>query len=264
MTATGGIKSSEGPAMFSVNSISHHRSPAPRPMAPVVPSLASIFSDRPTERFQPGSTLFCEGDDASHVFELVEGVLRIFKIIGDGRRAITGFLYPGDIVGVSMRDIYLYSAEAINPVKIRRFARSSFQEAINLSAELRPQLFAKLCDEMAAAQDQMVLLSRKNAEERICTFLISLARRLSGNQGVSSEIEIPMVRLDIADYLGLTIETVSRTISNLTNRGIIGQTNRHEITIKKLETLLRLSGNGDNDDIQAPARPALRQAVWPN
>ena len=227
-------------------------------------SLASVFSDKPIEQFAAGSPLFWEGDEARHVFELVEGVLRIFKILGDGRRAITGFLYPGDLVGVSMRDVYLYNAEAVTPVKVRRFSSVSFQEAINLSPELRPQLFAKLCDEMASAQDQMVLLSRKNAEERICSFLLLLAKRVSRDNNLSTEIEIPMTRLDMADYLGLTIETVSRTITSLIGRGIITQAGRHDISIKKLDTMLRLAGNGEIDEPKASARGYSRQAVWPS
>jgi CRP/FNR family transcriptional regulator len=227
-------------------------------------SLGSVFSDKPIEQFAAGSPLFWEGDPAKHVFEVVEGVLRIFKILGDGRRAITGFLYPGDLVGVSMRDVHLYNAEAVTPVRVRRFSSIAFQEAINLSPELRPQLFAKLCDEMASAQDQMVLLSRKNAEERICTFLLLLAKRMSHDNNLSMSIEIPMSRLDMADYLGLTIETVSRTITSLIGRGIISQSGRHDIGIKKLDTMLRLAGHVEADEPRSSVRSHTRQAVWPN
>jgi CRP/FNR family transcriptional regulator len=227
------------------------------------PSLGSVFSDKPIEQFAAGSPLFWEGDRAKHVFEVVEGVLRIFKILNDGRRAITGFLYPGDLVGVSMRDVYLYNAEAVTSIKVRRFASIAFQEAINLSPELRPQLFARLCDEMASAQDQMVLLSRKNAEERICTFLLLLAKRMSRDNNLSMDIEIPMTRLDMADYLGLTIETVSRTITSLIGRGIITQSGRHDISIKKLDTMLRLAGHVEVDEPKSSARGYSRQAVWP-
>lgn len=226
-------------------------------------TLASVFSDKPIEQFAAGSPLFWEGDQAKHVFEVVEGVLRIFKILSDGRRAITGFLYPGDLVGVSMRDLYLYNAEAVTTVKVRRFASVAFQEAINVSPELRPQLFARLCDEMASAQDQMVLLSRKNAEERICTFLLLLARRMSRDNNLSMNIEIPMTRLDMADYLGLTIETVSRTITSLIGRGIISQSGRHDMSIKKLDTMLRLAGHVEADEPKSSARGYTRQAVWP-
>jgi CRP/FNR family transcriptional regulator len=226
-------------------------------------TLASVFSDRPVEKVGAGQALFWEGDSAGHVFELVEGVLRVFRILGDGRRAITGFLYPGDLVGVSMRDRYLYNAEAVNAVKVRRFSRLSFQEAIQCSPELRPQLFARLCDEMASAQEQMVLLSRKNAEERLCSFLVLLAKRMSDGGRGALDIEIPMTRLDIADYLGLTIETVSRTMTNLVGRGIVNQMGRHHLGIRKLETLRRLAGDGELNDPSMPVEVQSRRAVWP-
>jgi CRP/FNR family transcriptional regulator len=226
-------------------------------------SLGSIFSDRPVEKFAAGNALFWEGDPANHVFEVVEGVLRIFRIIGDGRRAITGFLYPGDLLGVAMRDKYLYSAEAVNAVKIRRFSSSSFQEAINLSPELRPKFFAKMCDEMAGAQEQMVMLSRKTAEERICTFLLMLACKGSASGEPSTSVDVPMTRLDMADYLGLTIETVSRTFTSLIGRGIVSQRGRHNISLKKLSTLARLAGNGEMVEPMAAMARDAQQLAWP-
>ncbi len=225
-------------------------------------SLESLFCRLPLERLEAGSALFWEGDSCKHVFEVVEGVLRVFKIIGDGRRVITGFLYPGDLVGVSIRDRYLYSAEAVVPTKVRRFGRAKFQEEINRSPELGPQLFARLCDEMAAAQDQMVLLSRKNAEERLCSFLLLLARRVQSRDATAHVIELPMTRLDIADYLGLTIETVSRTMTKLTSRGVISPTGRHAIVIRKWEKLVALSGNGDDCDDNFAGLQGSRQAIW--
>jgi CRP/FNR family transcriptional regulator len=228
------------------------------------PTLSSIFHDKPVETFEAGRTIFCEDDAAKHVFQVVEGVLRVFKIIGDGRRAITGFLYPGDLVGVSMRDTYLYSVETIGQAKIRRFSRTAFQDAINLSPELRPQLFAILCDEMAAAQDQMVLLSRKNAEERLCTFLLWLANRMGSAKDPDAKVKVPMTRLDMADYLGLTIETVSRTMSSLVNRGIISTMGRHDIRILKRDTLMRLAGDYNAHDGMDNGQTYSRQAVWPS
>lgn len=228
------------------------------------PNLASIFRDKPLERLGAGSALFWEGDPARHVFEVVEGVLRIFRVMGDGRRAITGFLYPGDLVGVSMRDRYLYNAEAVTTVRFRRHSSTAFQGAICHSPELRPLLFARLCDEMAAAQDQMVLLSRKNAEERICSFLLTLARRLSGDGSPATHIELAMTRLDMADYLGLTIETVSRTMTALAGRGVVRQAGRHGVSLMRLDIIQRLAG--DAQSTEEPERPSnvTRRAVWPS
>jgi CRP/FNR family transcriptional regulator, anaerobic regulatory protein len=229
-------------------------------LPPVAPTLQSLFGRQPIEKFEAGTAILWEGDAASHIFEVAEGVLRTFRILSDGRRVITGFLYPGDILGVSLKDRYLYSAEAVTRAQVRRFARSRFQEEINRSPELRPQLFSRLCDEMAAAQDQMVLLARKNAEERVCSFLLYTARRTNSDRQPTPVIEIAMTRLDMADYLGLTIETVSRTMSKLMSAGVIAPTSRHGLKILKFEKLVALAGDGYEEDKAGYAK----QAVWPN
>ncbi|WP_248308581.1 helix-turn-helix domain-containing protein [Bosea sp. 124] len=228
-----------------------------------MPSLRSLFGGQPVETFDTGTAVFWEGDDARHVFEVVEGVLRVFRIMSDGRRVITGFIYPGDLLGVSLKDHYLYTAEAVTRTKLRRYEHGRFQNEINRSPELRPQLFACLCDEMAAAQDQMVLLARKSAEERVASFLLVIARRLGAAQ-TQPVIEIPMTRLDMADYLGLTIETVSRTMTRLSTCGVIAPSSRHAIVIRKLGKLAMLAGEADGDDNRPTGMVPVQQAVWPN
>jgi CRP/FNR family transcriptional regulator len=228
------------------------------------PTLQGLFSNQPVERIEGGSALFWEEDQADHVFHVVEGVLRVFKILGDGRRAITGFIYAGDILGVSFKDRYLYTAEAVTDVKVHRFSRSKFEDVVNQSAALRPQLFAQLCDEMATAQDQMVLLARKSAEERVGSFLLFIARRLQRSGHDASAVDLPMTRLDIADYLGLTIETVSRLMTRLTKRGVIAARDRHRVTIRDMNMLVRLSGEASQDEAQPHGSLPVRRAVWPH
>ncbi|WP_216849909.1 Crp/Fnr family transcriptional regulator [Acidisoma sp. L85] len=225
-------------------------------------TIEELFSKQMAERFEAGSAVFWEGDTASHVFAVTEGVLRIFKIMSDGRRVITGFVYPGDLLGVSLRDSYLYTAEAVTTARVRRFGRTRFQDEINHSPDLRPQLFAQLCDEMAAAQDQMVLLARKSAEERVSSFLLVIMRRLRREQQEQPVIELPMTRQDMADYLGLTIETVSRTMTKLTTCGVIAPTGRHAVVIKRLAKLLVLAGEGDVG-YASDETNSIRRAVWP-
>jgi CRP/FNR family transcriptional regulator, anaerobic regulatory protein len=208
-------------------------------------TLRGLFARQPAEQLQPGQSLFFEGDDARHVFELAEGALRIFRIISDGRRVITGFVYEGDLVGVSLKGNYLYGAEAIVPTKIRRLTRRAFEAAVTESDDLRSQVFERVCDEMAAAQDQMVLLSCKNAEERLCTFLLKHARRASATGVAQALVQLPMTRQDMADYLGLTIETVSRTITKLAAKGVLGCVGRHSIKIIKPMALAQLAGDDD-------------------
>ena len=177
------------------------------------------------ESFSAGEALFWEGDQAGQIFDVLEGVLRVYKILPDGRRAIMGFIYPGDVLGVSFQDRYLFTAEAVTGVKVRRFSRGRFFSRVNELPALQPQLFALLCDEMSAAQDQMVLLGRKSAEERVVSFLLAIHRKCPAD----NEIELPMSRLDMADYLGLTIETVSRMMTSLVRRGLIRATGRHRL-----------------------------------
>ena len=210
--------------------------------------LHALFSKQPAEHLVAGQSLFFEGDDANHVFEVLDGTLRIFRIISDGRRVITGFLDAGDVIGVSLRARYLYSAEAITPSTVRRLPRRHFDAAVVSNDELRPEVFAQVCDEMAAAQDQMVLLSCKSAEERLCSFLLKYLKRITIPGERQATVELPMSRQDMADYLGLTIETVSRTVTKLINKDVLSIKDpglRHSIRIEKPGMLAQLAGDGD-------------------
>ncbi|MBP2562368.1 CRP/FNR family transcriptional regulator [Neorhizobium galegae] len=211
--------------------------------------LRDLFSKQPVEHRSGNRSLFLEGDEAAHVFQVVEGTLRIFKIISDGRRVITGFLYAGDIVGISLGKRYLYSADAVSSTTVRRLTRNQFDSGIDESPRLRTEVSALVSDEMAAAQDQMVLLSCKSAEERMCSFLLKLLKKseLLGERRLS--IELPMSRQDIADYLGLTIETVSRTITKLINKRVLRIENavaRHSISVERPVLLAQLAGDDDD------------------
>ena len=244
--------------MYSQTAISLSRKPAVSfaPPAEQAPTLKDLFRGQATETFSAGEALVWEGDKAKQIFEVLEGVLRVYRILPDGRRAITGFIHPGDVLGVSCENRYLFTAEAVTEVKVRRFARGSFFSLINETPALRPQLFSILCDEMSAAQDQMLLLGRKTAEERVVSFLLAVHRKSK----VGHDIELPMSRLDMADYLGLTMETVSRMMTSLARRGLISMGARHTVTLRNL-TILREIAGCDADDADARAVP--RRAVWP-
>lgn len=226
--------------------------------------LHTIFDKQPTECFDSGAAVIWEGDPAGHVFEILDGTLRAFRLIGDGRRAIIGFLNAGDILGVTLSERYLYSVEAITPCKIRRIARLRFDEIAVNSPDLRPQLLARMREEMASAQNQMVLLGRKTAEERVSSFLLARAQSMAGQSGTRRFIVLPMSRLDIADYLGLTIETVSRVISKLVKMGVVCAQGRHTLLIKSADRLALLAGDEDDDEDGWSVGARTRQAVWPN
>lgn len=217
-------------------------------------SIADLFERQPIECFTQGETVFFQGDFAKHVFEIAEGVVRLCKILMDGRRVISGFLFPGDIVGLSQTRRFIYGAEAVNEVKIRRINRRSLDEAIDRSPLLRPQIFASMCNEVAAVQEQMVLLSCKTAEERVCSFLASLRKRQIAAGANPSVIDLAMTRLDIADHLGMTIETVSRNLTKLAKKGVLTEVERCSVRIARPDVLEDLAG--DEVDDEFPSVPA--------
>jgi CRP/FNR family transcriptional regulator len=222
-----------------------------------VPSLQDAFKGQGAHSYSVGEAVFWEGDQASHIFDVREGVLRVCKLLPDGRRAIVGFIYPGDVLGVSFQSRYLFTAEAVTAVKIRRLPRAQFFDAVNGSPPLRPQLFALLCDEMSAAQDQMLLLGRKRAEERVVSFLLAVQRKTA----IGKTIELPMSRLDVADYLGLTIETVSRMMTGLTRQGLIAATGRHSVCLRRPAALRAIAGIDVGLDIVAAISMTAALAV---
>ena len=165
-----------------------------------------------TLRLAPGQALFHEGDPATRVFTLTRGALKLYKLLADGRRQVTGFLHPGDFLGISVDDEHAFSAEALEDSQLCWFPRSRFDDFVEDEATMERELYRMAAHELAAAQQQFILLGRKTATERLASFLLMLAKRTELSNGVGM-IRLPMSRSDIADYLGLTKETVSRVIS---------------------------------------------------
>ena len=154
--------------------------------------------------------IFGESEPAEYIYKVVSGSVRTHKILSDGRRQVSGFYLPGDIFGLEFADEHTLSAEAIGDAKVLVVKRSALNALAGRDASVAQQLFALTGHELHRVQDRILLLI-KNARERVSTFLLEMAERASEN----NTIELPMSRQDIADYLGLTIETVSRTLSSL-------------------------------------------------
>ena len=134
--------------------------------------LDAIATPAALDRDQP---LFREGESADNVFEVTSGTIRVFKLLPDGRRQIIGFLEAGDFLGLSFNENYLYTAEAVTPASVRRFSRRRLDALIDENMEVRRRLMAITANELLTAQDQMVLLGRKTAKEKLCTFLMNLS-----------------------------------------------------------------------------------------
>ncbi|WP_343232415.1 Crp/Fnr family transcriptional regulator [Microvirga terricola] len=183
--------------------------------------LTEIDSLSHPTAFPAKSTLFTQEDPASAVFNITEGMVRLYKLLPDGRRQIVGFALAGDFLGLALLDRYGVSADAITDTKVCRFSRSAFTAFLDKKPHLLRRLHEFASHELSLAQDQMVLLGRRTADERIAAFLMSLKERFARIGHTSITLPLPMSRQDIADFLGLTIETVSRTFSKLAKSGVI-------------------------------------------
>ncbi|MBB4040341.1 CRP/FNR family transcriptional regulator [Microvirga flocculans] len=209
-------------------------------------TLESLFAAQPAERLPSGAAAFWEGDPATHLLQVAEGCLRLYRVLGDGRRAVIGFRFVGELIGISCYGSYSYTAEAVTHVRIRRITRTRLQAREQEIPEIRPLVMAKMFQEMDAAQRHIIVLGQLGAEERVAHFLVSAAMRMGGEQGEAVLIDLPMTRLDIADYLGLTIETVCRAMSKLKHHGIIALDGRHSVTVLRLSDLRSMAGDVDD------------------
>jgi CRP-like cAMP-binding protein len=180
-----------------------------------------------------GQTLFFEGDAAEHFFEILSGTVRCCRLVADGRRTILRFAGFGSFLGIGCLDRYGYTAEAVTEVTLRRH-RLSGLEAAMADAGLRARVLQALREELAATRSQMMLLGRMSAAERLAAFLVGYAARGPRDDGC---IELPMTRSDVADHLGLTVETVSRKLHELDDLGLIRIETPSRIRILELDRI---------------------------
>lgn len=213
--------------------------------APLSPAGLSEVESLSTHLvLEPGQTLFDEGEPADHVFNMTEGTLKVFKLLPDGRRQVTGFLFAGDFLGLASQDTYAFSAEAVTPARLCRFQRRQLDGLLNRHPEMERRLLSKASHELAEAQEQMLLLGRKTAKERVASFLLLLARRAAQRGAAVDPVSVPMSRTDIADYLGLTTETVSRTFTRLKSDGLIKLLPGGKVSLVRRDALEEMAAAG--------------------
>lgn len=186
--------------------------------------------------FVRNAEIYGENEPAEYLYKVITGTVRTYKVLNDGRRQIGAFYLAGDIFGLEVGSEHTFSAEAIVDCKILVIKRST---VINLAAretDVARQLWAMTASELQRVQDHIMLLI-KTAQERVAGFLLEMAKRApAGN-----EIDLPMSRQDIADYLGLTIETVSRTLTQLENSAAIAVPSSRRIVLRNRAALSRLN-----------------------
>ena len=185
--------------------------------------------------FKKGAEIYGENEPADYIYKLVSGTARSYKILNDGRRQIQGFYFPGDIFGLEGGAEHEGSAEAISDVTVLVVRRSAVLAAAARDGDVAQQLWAYTSRELRHARDHAMLLV-KTAQERVASFLLQLADRVSGNA-----VELPMSRQDIADYLGLTIETVSRTLTQFQDEAAIELPSSRRVVLRNRLALNNLN-----------------------
>jgi CRP/FNR family transcriptional regulator, nitrogen fixation regulation protein len=216
-----------------------------RPARPV-PAFATVETNPLAQHMQlmgaamsfpRNAEIFGENEPADYLYKLISGTVRTYKILSDGRRQIGGFYLPGDVFGLEVGDEHTHSAEAMTDAKVLVIKRSALTGLAGRDAGVARELYTLTARELRRVQDRIVLLI-KSAQERVASFLLEMAERAPSGDA----IELPMSRQDIADYLGLTIETVSRTLTALEGVAAIDVPTSRRIVLRNRSALSRMNG----------------------
>lgn len=201
------------------------------------PSLAdSLEMMGASMSYARNAEIYGEDEPTEYLYKLVSGTVRTSKILNDGRRQIGQFYLPGDLFGHEVGNEHSFSAEAITQVKVIVIKRSAVEALAARDNDVARQLWAMTGRELQRMQEHILLLI-KTAQERVAGFLLEMAERIKS----TNEVELPMSRQDIADYLGLTIETVSRTLTILENSAAIALPSSRRIVLRNRAALRRLN-----------------------
>jgi CRP/FNR family nitrogen fixation transcriptional regulator len=189
--------------------------------------IATEFTYRKDEE------IYGEDEPAEYVYQVIRGAVRSYKLLCDGRRQIGAFHLPGDVFGLESGATHRLATEAILDTTLRLVKRRSLEQAAQSDVRVARDLWSITSGELLHAENHMLLLGRKTAMERVATFLLEMDRRIAK----TGMIALPMCRRDIGDYLGLTLETVSRALSELQQQGVLGLSGARQIMLRNRERL---------------------------
>lgn len=214
----------------------------PEPSAPGYANIPRALADAfallgARLNVERNAEIYGEAEEAEFAYIVVSGVVRTHKLLSDGRRQINAFHFPGDVFGLESTVEHRFTAEAVCDTKVRFIKRSVLMALAARDSEVANALWMTAANELRRAHEHMLLLGRKNAQERLAAFLLEAAERAEQ----SDTVELPMSRLDIADYLGLTIETVSRTFTLLESAATIELPSTRRIHLCNKAALSRLN-----------------------
>jgi CRP/FNR family transcriptional regulator, nitrogen fixation regulation protein len=189
--------------------------------------IATEFTYRKDEE------IYGEDEPAEYVYQVIRGAVRTYKLLADGRRQIGAFHLPGNVFGLESGAKHRLAAEAIIDTTVRLVKRRSLEQAAGTDVQVAHKLWTMTACDLKHAEEHMLLLGRKSAMERVANFLLEMDRRLA----VAGMMALPMCRRDIGDYLGLTLETVSRALSQLNGEGVLGFSGARQIVLRNRQRL---------------------------
>ena len=197
----------------------------------IIASCSGIIATEFT--YRKDEEIYGEGEPSEYVYQVIRGAVRTYKLLNDGRRQIGAFLLPGDVFGLDSGSAYRLTAEAIVDTTVRLVKRHNLEAAAGSNVKVAHNLWTMTASELRHAEDHMLLLGRKTAMEKVATFLLEMDRRLAK----AGMMALPMCRRDIGDYLGLTLETVSRTLSQLSDQGVLVFSSARQIVLRNRRRL---------------------------
>lgn len=222
---------------FPIAVVAKAKAPSPVPADKQGPDLDEVGTAHVVPR---GKTVAEEGAPAEYVFRIVSGAFRMVRLLPDGRRSVIDFLLPGDYFGLAENGTYSHSLEVISDASFIRYPKEQLRRLLDSDPRASRRFFNLMCEQLSAAQGRLLMLSRKSAVERIASFILAMADRSQRKDGA---IKLPMNRADVADYLGLTIETVSRTLSQLKTEKLIELPTACQIVLRDRDRLAAISGD---------------------
>jgi CRP-like cAMP-binding protein len=211
-------------------------------------------------KLAPRQHVFLQGDDQSHMYLVTSGIVRLYTMLSNGRRQIIGFKSPGEFVALEYGSKHRYGAQAISATELRSVPTAAFYAVAGNDPQFLLRLYNVVCTNLSHAHDLVVTIAKRDAEESMAAFLLDIDARALGWRAKSDFVSLPMLRGDVADFLGLTSETVSRIFTNFKKRGYIEVRGRHGLRLINRRALRAISdrnaGDRDFSVAESPRRPS--------
>ncbi len=187
------------------------------------------------------SPLYSEGDPRTHVYRILSGAICLFRMLEDGRRQVIDFAFDGDIVGLGSGSLETSNAQALSATKVSCLPIARLMTAAKTNSRIALGLYEALSKEVVVAHEHLMCIGHRGATERVATFILMLSRRNETRGLAGDVVTLPMARVDIADFLGITIETVSRTLTRLKVQGLIDIEQITTLRLKDMSKLIALA-----------------------